>query len=67
MYSIYLYENRRMILGEVILNRGGERGRMMEVMNLTKVHFKFIWKCDSEPPVQLINARKTLKKPIHHK
>jgi hypothetical protein len=44
-------KNRTMKPVKVLLRRwGGRFGRMMESMNLTKVHCKHIWKCHNEAP-----------------
>jgi hypothetical protein len=58
MYFIYLYKNRTEKLVEIKLSRGEGNEEMMEVMHLTKVHYKHVWKCDNETPsVQLIYAK----------
>jgi hypothetical protein len=45
MYFAPIYENRRMEPLEIVLRSGeGERGRMMEGVNPTKVYFEHIYK-----------------------
>jgi predicted DNA-binding antitoxin AbrB/MazE fold protein len=51
---MYLYENGTMKPVEIVLiSEGNGCGRMMEGVNLTKVHYKYVWKCHNETPVQL--------------
>jgi hypothetical protein len=51
MYFIYLYGIRKMKVVEIVLRReGGGWGRIMEGVNVTKVHCKHIWKCHNEIP-----------------
>jgi hypothetical protein len=48
-----MYENGRMRPVENILRVGkGEKGRMMEWVNLTKIHCKHFCICDNVAPVQ---------------
>jgi hypothetical protein len=43
MYSVSIYENRRMNPVENVIKKGKEgRGRMMERVNPTKMYFKHI-------------------------
>jgi trehalose utilization protein len=48
MYFVYVYENRTMKPIEDVLRRGGECKRMVEGMNLIKIHCKHICKCYNE-------------------
>jgi hypothetical protein len=46
---VYSYENRTMMLVEIVLwRRRRESGKMIEGVNLTKVNYKHIWKCQNE-------------------
>jgi hypothetical protein len=56
MYIVFIYENRRMKLVEIVLRRGEEGGgRQMEGVNL-KIHCKYRWKCHNVSPPLLLYA-----------
>jgi hypothetical protein len=46
MYFTYLYENRTMKSPKLFL-----KGRMVEGVNLIKVHCKHLYKCHNETPM----------------
>jgi hypothetical protein len=49
MYFVYIIENRIMKPVELVLrSRGGQWGRMMEEVNLIKMHYKHIYECHNE-------------------
>jgi hypothetical protein len=51
MYFVFIYENRRMKLGDIVLRSGeGGKGRKMEGLNLTKICYKHICKCHNVSP-----------------
>jgi hypothetical protein len=63
MYFLSIFENIRMKPIEIVLRRGEKgRGRMMEGVNLTKIHCKHICKYHNISPVQLLYANKSFKK-----
>jgi hypothetical protein len=46
MYFVLIYENRSIKLAEIILRREkGRWGRMMEGVNVIKIHCKHICEC----------------------
>jgi hypothetical protein len=52
MYFVYMYENRTMKTYWNCSKKGeGRQERIMEGVNLTKIHCKHICKCHNETPV----------------
>jgi hypothetical protein len=67
MHVVSIYENRRIKLVEIVLRRGGEkgRGRIMEGVSLRYIVSTYV-NVTVYPPVQLLYANKIMKK-IHVK
>jgi hypothetical protein len=54
LYFIYWYKNRIMKPVEIVFRKEEEVwGRMMMGLNITKVHYKHIWKCHNETPLHI--------------
>jgi hypothetical protein len=63
MYFVFIHENRKMKLVEIVLRRGesGSRTMMMEI-NLTKIYCMLTCKYQNVSPIQLLYANKIIKR-----
>jgi hypothetical protein len=60
-----MYEYEALNLSKSFEEGGGERWRIMEGMNQTRVQYMYIWKITINPPVRLPYTNKNIEKEIH--